>query len=186
MRLIWRAGCPPLFGVAKTESAATPQEDAACRAANARIEQAFRADPPPGLLLVGRWSYYAEGGGVGLDAHNRITLDAPYDRSVRQTLDQLAAAGSRIWVMRQVPEIPGYSALGVARAMARAEPVPPSRFFTPGPRPSGARPLAWPLPCGGRGGADHADRPLAAALRCAGMWRDGRGGRDRRAAALFR
>lgn len=131
VRLIWRAGCPPLFGVAKTESAATPQEDAACHAANARIEQAFRADPPPGLLLVGRWSYYAEGGGVGLDAHNRITLDAPYDRSVRQTLDQLAAAGSRIWVMRQVPEIPGYSSLAVARAMARAEPVPPSRFITP-------------------------------------------------------
>lgn len=131
VRLIWRAGCPPLFGVSKTESAATPQQDAACHAANARIEQALRDDPPPGILLVGRWSYYAEGGGVGIDAHNRIALDAPYDASVRRTLDRLAAGGSRIWVMRQVPEIPGYSSLDTARAMARAEAVSPARFTTP-------------------------------------------------------
>ena len=131
VRLIWRAGCPPLFGVGKTETAATPQQDAACRLANSRIEQAFRQDPPPALLLVGRWSYYAEGAGVGLDAHNRISLDAPYDAAVRTTLETLVAMGSRVWVLRQVPEIPAYSSLEIARAMARHEAVPPARLVAP-------------------------------------------------------
>jgi len=131
VRLIWRAGCPPFFGISKTETATTPQQDAECKVSNERIEKALKANPPPGILLVGRWSYYAEGGGVGQDAHNRITLSAPYDASARATLDELAAGGSKIWVMRQPPEVPYYSSLDVARALARSETVPESRLFVP-------------------------------------------------------
>lgn len=129
--LIWRAGCPPLFDVGKTETAATRQQDAECRAANARIRDALLADAPARLLLVGRWSYYAEGAGVGLDAHNRITLDRPYAAAVRDTLATLAGAGIEVSVLRQVPEAPAYSSLAVARAMARGAPVPPETLRVP-------------------------------------------------------
>lgn len=129
--LIWRAGCPPLFGIAKRESAATRAQDADCSRANRQIEAALRVAPFDRVLLVGRWSYYAEGGGVGADARNRIEVTPAWPDAVRQTLDALQAMGSRVHVLRQVPEVPDYGALPVARALARGEIVPETRMQVP-------------------------------------------------------
>ncbi|HHB80559.1 MAG TPA: acyltransferase, partial [Aliiroseovarius sp.] len=123
--LVWVAGCPPLFGVSKRENTTNAAEDAACSTALARLQAAVSAQQlPPRLLLVGRWSYYAEGRGVGRDAANRITLSAPYADAMTATLAELAAV-SQVFVLRQPPEIPAYGSRDVARALAsgRLEPA---------------------------------------------------------------
>lgn len=130
--LIWRAGCPPLFGIEKDESAATRQQNADCAKANKRIRQAIpQLKGIEKLLLIGRWSYYSEGRGVGIDASNTIQIrrapDAEYrethqaslfDRAVRTTIEELSQSIARIYVLRQVPEIPTYDSRVVARRLA--------------------------------------------------------------------
>ncbi len=117
--LVWVAGCPPLFGVTKQENTTSAAEDAACTAALERLEAAVAAgDVPPRLLLVGRWSYYAEGRGTGLDAANRISLSAPYGEAMAASLTRLAATFDQVFVLRQPPEIPAYGTREVAREMA--------------------------------------------------------------------
>ena len=124
--LVWVAGCPPLFGVEKQENTTSPEEDAACRNALSVLDQAVaQGGLPPVLLLVGRWSYYAEGQGVGLDAGNRITLRADgreggdvYADAMAKTLTRFAGAFRRVFVLRQPPEVPGYDSREVARDMA--------------------------------------------------------------------
>ena len=126
--LIWHAGCPPMFGIEKRETAATRAEDENCARANRQIEATLREQPFADVLLIGRWSYYAEGAGVGVDAHNRIEVTPSWPEAVEHTLGVLTAMGSRVHVMRQVPEIPDYGSLPVARALARGEEVPQARL----------------------------------------------------------
>ncbi|WP_395334904.1 acyltransferase family protein [Novosphingobium sp. BL-8H] len=131
--IIWHAGCPPLFGIAKQESAATPDEDRACLTDNLRIRDALRHFPSVRrLLLVGRWSYYADGIGVGRDANNVIRLSAIdgsglprgeaqsalFGAALRMTIGELAHDGYQVFLLRQVPELPFYNSPIVAREMA--------------------------------------------------------------------
>lgn len=130
--IIWHAGCPPLFGLIKTETAATPAQDQDCATDTETLRAAL-----PGLtainrvLLIGRWTYYAEGAGTGLDADNRISL-APaagsgltgatqaelYAAAWDQTVAELSRTFAHIAVLRQVPEIPRYDSRLFARALA--------------------------------------------------------------------
>lgn len=125
--IIWRAGCPPLFGLRKSESYATPAEDAACTDATRRIRAGL-----PGLtsaktlLLVGRWAYYHTGRGTGRDAENTIRLTG-YDaatnaealrRALAASLPELSGQFSRIHVFRQPPEIAEYDSREMARLLA--------------------------------------------------------------------
>ncbi|MHA6326449.1 acyltransferase family protein [Roseivivax sp. CAU 1753] len=131
---IWRAGCPPLFGIAKTESAASPTEDAACTDANAQIKDAIAATHSLArVLLIGRWNYYATGQGVGLDAHNRIAV-ARVDgaaagpetgpealrAAASDTVTALQAQLGPVFVLTQPPEIPRYDSRIAARETAHA------------------------------------------------------------------
>jgi hypothetical protein len=130
--LIWRAGCPPLFGVEKRESAATRQQDADCTAANEQIRKAIpQLDGIEKLLLIGRWTYYAEGRGVGRDSYNTIALRpagaspeseidqaAVFSEAVRATVGELSRSIDEILVLRQVPEIPEYDSRTAARRLA--------------------------------------------------------------------
>ncbi|MCC1491378.1 acyltransferase family protein [Cognatishimia sp. F0-27] len=131
--ILWRAGCPPLFGVRKTESAATPSQDLDCTRANLQIRQALsRLDTVETVLLVGRWSYYASGTGIGLDATNEIGVFAVEDMRAGQaqaqvvttaagrTIDILSQQFPRVAVLRQPPEIPDYDSRRAARETAHA------------------------------------------------------------------
>jgi peptidoglycan/LPS O-acetylase OafA/YrhL len=136
--MVWHAGCPPLFGVSKQESAATAAQDARCLADTRRLRQALPALPHlRRVVLVGRWSYYATGAGVGVDAHNRITLAAApgdglqggnpqalYEAAWALTVQELARHFDSIHVLRQVPEMPRYIARDFARRLVhgRIEP----------------------------------------------------------------
>lgn len=127
--LIWRGGCPPLFDIVKKESAATRQQDAECATANARIRNWL--DETPGLdkiLLIGRWSYYADGHGVGRDAANLISLTSTRSDDAKLTQGDIFAAAvsatvsalamhRQVFVLQQVPEIPNYDSREVARLL---------------------------------------------------------------------
>lgn len=131
--IIWHAGCPPLFGVAKQESAATPDQDRACADDNRKIRAAIRQYPAiRRMLLVGRWAYYADGRGVGRDAHNLVTLlphpgsGLPRDvaqadlfgAALKLTVAELKDEGREVYVLRQVPELPHFDSVRVARDLA--------------------------------------------------------------------
>lgn len=129
--IVWHAGCPPLFGVSKQESAATPAQDQQCLTDTQRLRQALPDMPHlKRIVMIGRWSYYATGSGVGVDAHNRISLaatpgDGLGDRSQQAlyesawgiTVKELSSHFDEIHVLRQVPEMPRYTAKEFARRM---------------------------------------------------------------------
>ncbi|WP_372835997.1 acyltransferase family protein [Puniceibacterium confluentis] len=130
--ILWHAGCPPVFDLRKVENAATLAQDTACTQANLQIKQAFgRMDELRRVLLIARWSYYATGRGVGLDAANRIALyptTGPLNldltqsellaRALRNTVAHLHQHFDEVDVLRQVPEIPGYDSRLAAREAA--------------------------------------------------------------------
>lgn len=130
--ILWRAGCAPLFGIRKVENSATQAQDTACTQANKQIEQALpRLSSVDTVLLVGRWSYYASGTGVGLDAHNAIAIhptDVPevigtgqarlLASAARHTVGKLQGFFPNILVLRQPPEIPLYDSRKAAREAA--------------------------------------------------------------------
>ncbi len=130
--IIWTAGCPPFFGISKVENSTNAAEDAACTTTNMRIREAIKnQNVPPRLLLVGRWSYYATGHGVGLDAPYVISFTATegkalmaasqqgiYDAAFGETLTMLAKAFDQVHVLRQPPEIPAYDSRIIAREVA--------------------------------------------------------------------
>ncbi|MDS9468745.1 acyltransferase family protein [Paracoccus sp. MBLB3053] len=134
--IIWHAGCPPLFGLDKTETAATPDQDRACRLDNDKIRAALRQfDGIKRLLLVGRWTYYAEGSGVGRDAHNLIRMSAAagsglpaaadqadlFGAALHRTVAELRSEGYAVFLLRQVPELPQYDSPEIAREMAHGK-----------------------------------------------------------------
>lgn len=136
--MIWRAGCPPLFGISKVESTATVEENESCSEANVQIRRAIGGmDTVSDLLLVGRWSYYATGTGTGRDADIGVELQhrngtgmlsgtAAYDRAVVETVAELTGQGIEVFVLRQVPEIAFYDSREVSRRMVhgRLQPGP--------------------------------------------------------------
>jgi hypothetical protein len=127
--LIWHAGCPPLFDIEKRESATTPAQDQACTDANAIIRQALpQLEGIEKILIIGRWAYYAEGGGVGGDAINTIEMtsagkavddqEALFNEGVLASIAEIATHFQDVYVLQQVPEIPFYDSRDVSRKLA--------------------------------------------------------------------
>lgn len=116
--LIWHAGCPPLFEVTKQESAASTEEDKNCTTANQRIRATLPELGIDRILLVGRWAYYAQGAGIGLDSHNKIKLSIPFSQAMSATISELGETFSDIFILRQVPEIPNYDSRKISRLLA--------------------------------------------------------------------
>ncbi len=133
--IIWRAGCPPLFDVSKVENSATRAQNEACRSANDRIRTAIKdMDGLRNLLLIGRWSYYATGQGVGADAFNTIELMTNgshtrqatlFAEAADQSLSELSNHFENIYVTQQVPEVAYYDSRLTARRLAHGREAPP-------------------------------------------------------------
>ncbi|WP_069301115.1 acyltransferase family protein [Neptunicoccus sediminis] len=126
--IIWRAGCVPAFGLEKSENTSTPVQNTACGETNRQIEAALNTGAFDTVLLIGRWTYYTQGVGVGRDVQNTIKIsatdghEAPQDALVRQAMQDsiatLTAQGRKVFVLRQAPEIFDYDSRVVARALA--------------------------------------------------------------------
>lgn len=142
--IIWRAGCPPFFGIEKEETAATPSQNAACGISNRQIKAALsELEELEKVLLVGRWAYYWTGTGVGLDEHNIIRVSAPalpteaqsetLSIVAKEAVTDLVSQNLEVHVVQQAPEVSDYDSRIAARAhaledvaLAKTEPVLPS------------------------------------------------------------
>jgi peptidoglycan/LPS O-acetylase OafA/YrhL len=124
--LIFAGGCMPAFDIRKQETATGPQSDTACAAQNIAVKAMLaHRNTIRKVLLVGRWAYYTEGRGVGIDQQNLIritratdsispTVAAPdqaavVERALLDTVHWLRARGYEVYALEDPPEIPDYS-----------------------------------------------------------------------------
>jgi len=126
--LAWTGGCPPVFGIDKDESVSSRAVDTLCTKRNRAIESLIKSDQRiNAIVLVGRWSYYLNGQGTGVDKTNTITLwpedgvksdvlnqDDFFVEKIKQTIRQLSNDGHSIFIVEQVPEFSRYDARVVA------------------------------------------------------------------------
>jgi peptidoglycan/LPS O-acetylase OafA/YrhL len=124
--IIWAGGCMPAFDIRKQESATGPKSDNACAAQDIAVKTMLaHRNSIKKVLLVGRWAYYTEGRGIGIDQQNliRITSVANSPSSSTASADQativaralldtvrwLRERGYEVYLLEQMPEIKDYS-----------------------------------------------------------------------------
>lgn len=134
--LIFSAGgCMPLFDLRKRESAVGPRSDALCTTQNQSIRAMLAAHSIPvrRIVLVGRWTYYIHGSGIGADSRDTIYVE-PTDgvtdgatpeqsqaqvvaSAVRRTAAWLDSQGYEVYLLEQVPEIPFFDSRKLFQAI---------------------------------------------------------------------
>jgi peptidoglycan/LPS O-acetylase OafA/YrhL len=123
--VVWAAGCMPAFDIKKRETAVGAGDDAECATQNAALKSVLQHNTSIAkVLLLGRWSYYFQGHGVGIDRQNliEITNIDPEKQAglsldeagraglaLRNTVHWLKSAGFEVYVLEQVPEITNYT-----------------------------------------------------------------------------
>jgi peptidoglycan/LPS O-acetylase OafA/YrhL len=127
----WRGGCPPVWDIDKDESVASAIEDEACTKQNDQIKRLVNGENSiSGVVLIGRWSYYINGAGLGIDARNRIELSTRNDdrdmfrsqsqlflKRFSQTVAELNSHGLKPFIVEQAPEFPYLSSRDIARGV---------------------------------------------------------------------
>lgn len=136
--------CPPLIGLAKDDNHVDDAADARCAEINKHVLDTLKKhDEIKTVLLVGRWAYYAAGGGYGQEsgatleiwrtdgkrtsrADNRKVFEAAFE----ETLTTLTSWGKDVYVLEQVPELANYTAANVALAIILNEDAATIRDMT--------------------------------------------------------
>ena len=129
--IVWRGGCPPVWGIEKDESGSSAIEDQRCTTQNNGVRELIDNNKNiKAVVLVGRWSYYLNGGGVGIDNHNKIVI-TPIDQNIDPTLSQqelfltslkdtvttLINQNLKVFIVEQPPEFANYHSRSIARAL---------------------------------------------------------------------
>ncbi|MFL0800343.1 MAG: acyltransferase [Agarilytica sp.] len=131
--LAWTGGCPAVFGLEKDESVSSKLIDDQCPIRNNAILKLLKEDKRiNSVVIVGRWSYYILGEGVGVDEHNKISLwpegsnqDAVTDQarlfidSFMSTLNTLKEMDKKVFVVEQPPEFERYVGRKIAIELMR-------------------------------------------------------------------
>jgi peptidoglycan/LPS O-acetylase OafA/YrhL len=120
--VIFAGGCLPAFDIRKHESASGPRGDRECATQTAAVKVMLgQRTSIKKILLIGRWAYYTEGGGIGVDRQNLIRIDplpgsaatgsqaATVAQAVYDTVHWLRARGYSVYLLQQLPEIPDFS-----------------------------------------------------------------------------
>ncbi len=128
--LFWKAGCPPAVGLAKFESVSNAAENASCTSQNQAIMAWLMAhENVEAVVLVGRWSYYTSGTGVGIDGGITVRLASvpqharleDQTRTLTDALDatigMLKSRGIAVYVLEQVPEFENFRSANFARGL---------------------------------------------------------------------
>ena len=115
----WSGGCPTLFDITKEEKASTNAQDLLCTSHNDSIKTLINedADKIQAVILIGRWSYYINGTGYGVDSHNTISVKSSkvheegrlserdsFTNMFESTLLEIHQSGAKVFVLEQVPE----------------------------------------------------------------------------------
>lgn len=121
------AGCPPLLDVVRSGS---PQLSQCDETAEAILEYVRSRPQIEDVILISRWALLIEGTFYAPESGEPILLsdgerrarrpveNRPiFERALAQTVDELAAAGKRVWIVGPVPEI----GVNVPKALANAE-----------------------------------------------------------------
>lgn len=120
---IWFAGCPPIFGIEKDESVSSTIVDQECTLRNQRTKQFIEENQNriSSIVIIGRWTYYVNGGGIGYDQENSIAIweeGSQKDEMISnatamlsafdKTLRSLNSLNKKIFVVEQPPEISNF------------------------------------------------------------------------------
>lgn len=122
--IVWSGGCPALFDIKVDEYVATAATDRECEQRNAAVKRLVTEDKRiDTVIILGRWSYYGQGTGLGADRKNAIKIwpdgeefdpsadqYAVYMASFEQTINALRKQGLKVFVIEQPPEFPEFSA----------------------------------------------------------------------------
>jgi peptidoglycan/LPS O-acetylase OafA/YrhL len=122
-----RQGCPPVRNVRKFEPIYRVSDNAACTTYNAAVLRTLTTTPAiTDVIVVGRWPYYAQGIGYGVDRYNRIRISDPDGRAlssvelqgyVERTLRDLIHVGKTIHFVETVPEFSYNAPIALGRAL---------------------------------------------------------------------
>lgn len=127
--LAWTGGCPTLFGIQKDENVSNQKTDEACRDRNEAVKELLQKDARiSAVVMIGRWSYYLNGQGVGVDDENEIqvwsdTEKSPLSReeqkaffleTLHKTFTTLNDFDKKVFVVEQVPEFSKFRARPLA------------------------------------------------------------------------
>jgi peptidoglycan/LPS O-acetylase OafA/YrhL len=132
--LVFAGGCIPAFDIRKQESATGPVSDNACTAQNIAVKALLtRRNTIKKVLLVGRWAYYTEGQGIGIDRQNLIRISRSTDsvdtapasadqaavvaKALIDTVHWLRERGYEVYLLEDTPEIPDYSSRRLFQAV---------------------------------------------------------------------
>jgi peptidoglycan/LPS O-acetylase OafA/YrhL len=121
--LIFAGGCMPAFDIRKEESATGPRMDSECATQNIAVKAMLsKHNTIKKILLVGRWAYYEEGRGIGIDWQNGIRIMRATDKNgaaldqttivteaLSETVRWLRTAGYVVYLLEDMPEIPNFS-----------------------------------------------------------------------------
>ena len=130
--IAWTGGCPPVFDTRKDESVASMADDDHCFDQNERVRRLIETDERiAAVVLVGRWSYYLNGSGVGVDDGNTIRVwpseqhSAASDQAgyfveaLHDTLTELSHGDHELFVVEQAPEFSNYQARALAISLMK-------------------------------------------------------------------
>lgn len=122
--IVWSGGCPPVFDVEVDEKVASKDVEQACINRNVAVKELIKNDKRiSSVILLGRWSYYGHGVGVGIDSGNEIKIwpkGEVYNKDNEQyqvflerfekTINYINSQGQKIFVIEQPPEIANFNA----------------------------------------------------------------------------
>jgi len=131
--IAWDGGCPPVFDITKDEGFSSAAQDAKCTIRNESIRSLVESDANKisAVVLIGRWSYYTNGSGVGEDAQNSVIVkfqenNAPlksqedvFIGAFNKTLKELSDLNLKTYVVEQAPEFAQFRARKVALSMVK-------------------------------------------------------------------
>lgn len=132
--IAWAGGCPPVFDARKDESVSSRAVDDHCFDQNERVRKLIETDERiAAIVMVGRWSYYLNGTGVGVDDENKIRVwsgeqhGASSDQAeyfvhaLHDTLRELSHSHQNVFVIEQAPEFSNYQARALAIGLMNGE-----------------------------------------------------------------
>ncbi len=128
---IWQAslaGCPPLLGMREKDN---------CLRFNQQMLDFVEKQRPVGVILAGRWDMYIYGDSQDGARHMLREPDDAPDSSIAEALlrqrlsgmiDRLNAAGTHVWLVKDVPLLPFKAPARLVRLSLSGEDVGQARF----------------------------------------------------------